>query len=123
MKPVFTVKHVKVACPREAITIAQELTRQIKTGSGEIEVDKDTCITVVFVKKCVLLMLLMEVKIPTSMPTDSFDINVDKDKCVYCLVCKKACPVDAIMAACRSCSYGEYDIDPADAETTGRCIY
>ena len=49
-------------------------------------------------------------------------IDIDKDKCVYCLICKKSCPVDAIMAACRSCSYGEYDIDPADAVTTGNAF-
>jgi 4Fe-4S ferredoxin len=64
--------------------------------------------------------ITMEHKLPTSDdPTVSSDIIVDKDKCVYCLICKKSCPVDAIKAACRSCSYGEYDLNPEDAETTG----
>ena len=37
----------------------------------------------------------------------------------YCLICKKACPVDAIKAVCRSCSYGEYDLKPEDSEIKG----
>ena len=62
----------------------------------------------------------LDYKFPTSDdPTIASDINVDKDKCVYCLVCKKACPVDAIKAVCRICSYGDYDIKAEDSEIVG----
>lgn len=37
-------KACEVACPREAITIARELPERAKLVTGEIEIDKDTCI-------------------------------------------------------------------------------
>ena len=64
--------------------------------------------------------IVMEHHLPSSVdPTVSSDIKVDKNKCVYCLICRKSCPVDAIKAVCRSCSYGDYDLKPEDAEIEG----
>jgi 4Fe-4S ferredoxin len=114
-------KACETACPRDAITIARVLPDRSKLVTGEIEIDKETCVSCgICEEMCPADAITMEHHEPTSAePTVSTDINVDKEKCVYCLICKKSCPVDAIKAVCRSCSYGEYDLNPEDTEIKG----
>jgi len=114
-------KACETACPRDSITIARDLPDRSKLVTGEIEIDKETCIDCgICEEMCPADAITMEHKLPTpDDPTVSSDIIVDKDKCVYCLICKKSCPVSAIKAACRTCSYGEYDLNPEDYKTTG----
>ena len=38
------------------------------------------------------------------------------------LYVKRSCPVDAISAVCRACSYGEYDFKAEDEVTTGSAV-
>ena len=83
--------------------------------TGEIEINTDECI---YCGICEEMCPPQAISITQKTPEDR-EIKVDEDKCVYCQVCKRACPVDAIKAACRSCSYGEYEIKPEDAEIKG----
>ncbi len=41
---------------------------------------------------------------------------------MFTAICKKACPVNAIKAVCRVCSYGDVDINPEDTNTTGNIV-
>lgn len=107
-------QRCEIACPREAITIARSLPERANLVTGEIEVDEETCIHCGI---CDEMCPADAIEVDRTPGAES--IKVDKDKCVYCLICKKSCPVNAIKAACRSCSYGEYDINPEDAVTTG----
>lgn len=110
-------KKCEIVCPREAITIDRTLPNRADLVSGEIEVAEDECI------HCGVCEEMCPAEaIVVNKETGEESIVIDKDKCVYCLVCKKACPVNAIKAVCRSCSYGEYDIDPAKAVITGNAI-
>ena len=105
------------ACPREAITIERQLPNRVDLVTGEIEVNEEKCINCgVCSELCPAEAIVVD---PT---TGQESIVIDKDKCVYCLVCKKACPVNAIRAVCRSCSYGEYDLDPELAKVKGSAI-
>lgn len=108
-------KACEVACPRDAITISRKLPERSKLVSGEIEVNKDTCI---YCGICDEMCPADAIEVNRENP-EAPTIKIDEDKCVYCLVCKRACPVNAIKAACRSCSYGAYEINPKDAEITG----
>jgi len=110
-------KRCEVVCPREAITINRILPKRSDLVTGEIEADEDTCI---YCGACAELCPAEAITV--NKKTGEESIVFDKEKCVYCLVCKKACPVDAIKAVCRSCSYGEYDLDPAKAVITGDAI-
>ena len=110
-------KKCEVVCPREAITIDRKLPNRADLVTGEIEVDEDECI---YCGACAELCPAEAIVVDKETGEES--IVIDKEKCVYCLVCKKACPVNAIKAVCRSCSYGEYDLDPAKAEITGNAI-
>jgi 4Fe-4S ferredoxin len=85
--------------------------------TGEIEVCEDDCI---YCGACAELCPAEAIVVDKTTGEES--IVIDKEKCVYCLVCKKACPVNAIKAVCRSCSYGEYDLDPTKAAITGNAI-
>ena len=107
----------EIACPREAITINRVLPTRSELVTGEIEVDEEECINCgICEEMCPAEAIVVD------KTTGAESIVVDKDKCVYCLVCKKSCPVDAIKAACRLCSYGDYDLNPADAAITGSAI-
>lgn len=110
-------KRCEVVCPREAITINRNLPNRADLVTGEIDVDED---------KCIYCGVCAELCPATAITVDKVSgeekIEFDKEKCVYCLVCKKACPMGAITAVCRSCSYGEYDLDPAKAVVTGDAI-
>ncbi len=110
-------KRCEVVCPREAITINRNLPNRADLVTGEIGVDED---------KCIYCGVCAELCPATAITVDKVSgqekIEFDKEKCVYCLVCKKACPMGAINAVCRSCSYGEYDLDPAKAVVTGDAI-
>lgn len=110
-------KKCENACPREAITIERVLPKRADLVTGEIEVDEDKCL---YCGVCEELCPAEAIVVDPETGKES--IVIDEDKCVYCLVCKKACPVDAIKAVCRSCSYGEYDLDPAKAKVTGNSI-
>jgi len=106
-------KACETACPRDAITVSRELPERSKLVVGEIEINEDTCIHCgICEEMCPADAITMN-----NENIEAPEISVDEDKCVYCLICKRACPVDAIKAACRSCSYGIYEIDPEDAET------
>lgn len=111
-------KACETACPQDAITIKRELPKRSNLVIGEIEINKDDCI---YCGICEEMCPPQAISITRDRPLDR-DIKVDEDKCVYCLVCKRACPVDAIKAACTSCSYGEYELNPEDAKITGRAI-
>jgi 4Fe-4S ferredoxin len=111
-------KACETACPQDAITIKRELPKRSNLVIGEIDINKDDCI---YCGICEEMCPPQAITITRDRPLDR-DIKVDEDKCVYCLVCKRACPVDAIKAACASCSYGEYDLNPEDAKITGRAI-
>lgn len=111
-------KACETACPQDAITIRRELPDRSKLVTGEINIDKDTCIYCgICEEMCPPQAINMTVKEQMER-----DIEVDEDKCVYCLVCKRACPVDAIKAICSSCSYGDYRLNPEDAEIKGRSL-
>ena len=110
-------KRCETACPRDAITIARNLPERKDLVVGEIAPDEETCI------KCGACAELCPAGAITVNKTPGEEsIVIDEDKCVYCLVCKRVCPVDAITAACRSCSYGEYELDPAKAVIKGNAI-
>ncbi|WP_409200058.1 tungsten-dependent formylmethanofuran dehydrogenase subunit FwdF [Methanobrevibacter sp. DSM 116169] len=107
----------QVACPREAITIERHLPKRSDLVTGEISVNEDKCIYCgVCEEMCPAEAIVVDEK------SGEESIVIDKDKCVYCLVCKKVCPKNAIDAVCRICSYGDYDLDPADAVVTGSSI-
>ena len=110
-------KRCEVACPRGSITINRELPKRADLVTGEIEVCEDECI---YCGACAELCPAEAIVVDKTTGEES--IVIDKEKCVYCLVCKKACPVNAIKAVCRSCSYGEYELDPAKAVITGDAI-
>jgi 4Fe-4S ferredoxin len=110
-------KKCEEACPRGSITIDRTLPNRADLVTGEIEVCEDDCI---YCGACAELCPAEAIVVDKTTGEES--IVIDKEKCVYCLVCKKACPVDAIKAVCRSCSYGEYDLDPAKAAITGNAI-
>jgi len=111
-------KVCETTCPRDAITIKRELPDRSKLVTGEIEINKDACI---YCGICKEMCPSQAVSITRKTPINR-DINVDEEKCVYCLVCKRACPEDAIKAVCGACSYGEYEINPEDAEIKGISI-
>ena len=106
------------ACPREVITVSRILPDRSKLVTGEIGIDKEKCIDCGICEE----MCPADAITIKELGKGSYDISVDEDKCVYCLVCKRACPEDAITAACRGCSYGEYEINPEDNEITGSII-
>ncbi len=108
-------KACETACPQDAVTVTRDLPERSKLVSGEIEINKDTCIHCGICEELCPAEAITLNKVNPEAP----EISVDENKCVYCLVCKRACPVDAIKAACRSCSYGIYEIDPKDAEISG----
>ena len=110
-------KRCEVICPREAITINRQLPNRADLVTGEIEVNEDDCI---YCGACSELCPAEAIVVDKTTGEES--IVIDKEKCVYCLVCKKTCPVNAITAVCRSCSYGEYELDPAKAVITGDAI-
>ena len=67
MKNVFTVKHVKQHAHQEAITIARELPDRSKLVSGEIEIDKETCINCgICEEMCPADAIELDYKFPTS---------------------------------------------------------
>ena len=105
------------ACPRDAITIERQLPSRSDLVTGEIEVSKDDCI---YCGMCADMCPAEAIVVDGETGKES--IVIDKDKCVYCLVCKKICPTNAIKALCRICSYGEYDLDPANAVVKGSAI-
>ncbi|MCE5213146.1 MAG: 4Fe-4S binding protein [Methanobacterium sp.] len=111
-------KACETACPRDAITVTRDLPIRSKLVSGEIEIDEETCIHCGICEELCPAEAITLNKENITAP----EISIDKDKCVYCLVCKRACPVTAIKAACRTCSYGAYEIDPADAEISGNAF-
>ena len=107
----------EVACPRDAITIERELPARKDLVTGEISVDDGECIY------CGMCEDMCPASAITVDPTTGEEsIVIDKDKCVYCLICKRICPENAIKAICRSCSYGEYDLDPSKAACTGSTV-
>lgn len=110
-------KKCESVCPRDAVTIDRRLPSRADLVTGEIEVDEDTCL---YCGACAELCPAEAIVVDQETGKES--IVIDKDKCVYCLVCKKVCPVSAIKGICRSCSYGEYDLDPAKAEISGNAI-
>lgn len=108
-------KACETACPTEAVTVSRKLPERSKLVSGEIEIDKETCISCgICEEMCPAEAITLNKENP-----EAPEISVDEDKCVYCLICKRACPVNAIKAACRSCSYGPYEINPEDAKISG----
>ena len=110
-------KKCEVACPRDAIVIERVLPNRADLVTGEISVNEDECIY------CGVCEELCPAEaIVVDQVTGQESIVIDNDNCVYCLVCKKACPTNAIKAVCRSCSYGEYDLDPAKAVVTGNSV-
>ncbi len=113
----YYCEKCEVACPRNAVTVKRDLPQRADLVIGEIDINKETCINCGICEE-----LCPGDAITVNKEAGSEDIEVDTDKCVYCLVCKRACPVDAIKAACRSCSYGEYELDPEKAVTTGNII-
>lgn len=110
-------KKCEIVCPREAITVSRTLPNRADLVTGEIEVIEEECI---YCGICEELCPAEAITVDKTTGEESIVIN--KEECVYCLVCKKACPVNAIKAACRSCSYGEYDLDPEKAVVTGNTI-
>ena len=110
-------KKCEAACPRGSITIDRTLPNRADLVTGEIEVCEDECI---YCGACAELCPAEAIVVDKTTGEES--IVIDKEKCVYCLVCKKACPVNAIKAVCRSCSYGEYDLDADKAVITGNAI-
>jgi 4Fe-4S ferredoxin len=108
-------KACETACPQDAITVNRELPDRSKLVTGEIEINTDECI---YCGICEEMCPPQAITIFKNTPKDR-KIKVDENKCVYCQVCKRTCPVDAIKAACRSCSYGEYEIKPEDAKIKG----
>lgn len=108
-------KACETACPQDAITVSRELPVRSNLVSGEIEIKEDKCIHCGI---CEELCPADAITVSTDNIVDP-TISVDEDKCVYCLVCKRACPVDAIKAACRVCSYGDYDLNPEDSKIKG----
>ncbi len=110
-------ERCEIACPRDAITIERELPERKDLVTGEISVDDEECIY------CGLCQEMCPASAITVDPvTGQESIVIDKDKCVYCLICKRVCPTKAIKAMCRSCSYGEYDLDPLKATVSGNSI-
>ncbi len=105
-------------CPREAITVTRELPERSKLVTGEIEINDEKCIN------CGICEEMCPAEAITMKKTgkNSYEISVNEDKCVYCMVCKRACPENAITAACRLCSYGEYELNPEDTAIKGRLI-
>ncbi|MDD5959730.1 MAG: tungsten-dependent formylmethanofuran dehydrogenase subunit FwdF [Methanobrevibacter wolinii] len=110
-------ERCEAACPRDAITVTRKLPDRSKLVTGEIEVIEEECI---HCGVCEEMCPADAIDVVKTIGEES--IEIDTDKCVYCLVCKKSCPVNAIKALCRLCSYGEYDLDEADAEITGATI-
>ena len=110
-------KKCENACPRGAITIDRVLPQRKDLVTGEISVDDDECI---YCGVCSELCPAEAISVNSENGNESIEINTDN--CVYCLVCKKACPVNAITAVCRSCSYGEYDLDERKAVVKGSSI-
>ena len=110
-------KRCEIACPRDAIVIERILPNRADLVTGEIEVDDNECI---YCGVCEELCPAEAIVVDKETGKES--IVIDKDKCVYCLVCKKSCPTNAIKAVCRSCSYGEYDLDPAKAVVKGNSV-
>lgn len=108
-------KACETACPRDAITVTRDLPERNKLVVGEIDINEETCIHCGICEE----MCPAEAITLNKENIEEPKISIDKDKCVYCLVCKRACPVEAIKAACRTCSYGVYEIDPEDAEISG----
>lgn len=105
-------------CPRDAITVTRTLPKRSDLVIGEIEIKEDECINCGI---CEEMCPAEAIKIKET-GKNSYSISVDEDKCVYCLVCKRACPENAIKAACRLCSYGEYELDPEKYSVTGKLI-
>ena len=110
-------KRCEIACPRDAIVIERKLPVRADLVTGEIEVNEDECI---YCGVCEELCPAEAIIVDKETGKESIEINTDN--CVYCLVCKKACPTNAIKAVCRSCSYGEYDLNPAKAVVKGNSI-
>jgi 4Fe-4S ferredoxin len=106
-------------CPRDAITVSRTLPERSKLVTGEIEINDEKCID------CGVCEEMCPAEAITMKKTgkNSFEISVDEDKCVYCLVCKRACPENAITAACRLCSYGEYELNPEDTAIKGKVVF
>jgi len=107
----------QIACPRDAITIERKLPNRADLVTGEISVNDDECVYCGICQE-----LCPATAITVDQETGEESIDIDKDKCVYCLICKKVCPTNAIDAVCRICSYGEYDLDPENAITSGAAI-
>jgi len=105
-------------CPRDAIKVSRTLPERSKLVTGEIDINKEKCID------CGICEEMCPADAITIKETgkNSFEISVDEKKCVYCLVCKRACPEDAITAACRLCSYGEYELNPEDTAIKGKVV-
>lgn len=110
-------KKCEYACPRDAITIERELPKRPDLVTGEIEVNEDKCIYCGFCRD-----MCPAEAIEVDSKTGEESIVIDKDKCVYCLICKKVCPTNAINGSCRICSYGDYDLNPADAVVEGTSL-
>lgn len=110
-------KRCETACPRDAITIERVLPNRADLVTGEIEINEDDCI---YCGVCGELCPAEAIVVDSETGKES--IVLDQDKCVYCLVCKKACPSNAIKAVCRSCSYGEYELNPAKAVVKGNSV-
>lgn len=105
-------------CPKDALTVSRVLPHRSKLVTGEIDIDEEKCIDCgVCEEMCPADAINIKEK-----EKNEFEISVNEDKCVYCLVCKRACPEDAITAACRACSYGEYEINPEDTLITGNIV-
>lgn len=110
-------ERCETACPRDAITIERELPERKNLVTGEIFVDDEECIYCgICEEMCPAEAITVDSK------TGEESIVIDKDKCVYCLICKRVCPEKAIKAMCRSCSYGEYDLDEKKAVVKGNSI-
>ena len=105
-------------CPRDAITVTRTLPKRSDLVIGEIEIKEDECINC---GVCEEMCPAEAIKIK-ELGKNSYNISVDEDKCVYCLVCKRVCPENAIKAACRVCSYGEYELDPENSSIKGKLI-
>lgn len=111
-------RKCETACPRDAITVTRTLPKRSDLVIGEIEIKEDECIN------CGVCEEMCPAEAITIKETgkNSYKISVDEDKCVYCLVCKRACPENAIKAACRTCSYGEYELNPENSMIKGKLI-